>query len=276
MTDTDLSVLFTEARSAVGALTEPIEIDEHLQAWIVPEGYEVQEHDFHSTVAASPRRRKSKSTFIDVDSFVEFVDRHATDATVIFTKEDGGALAVFNDGAPQQPGWRDDAAAFTPKHTPEWKAVTGIDGNYLEQTVFAEWLEDNLRIVTAPDAADLIELAQSFKASKSSFFRSDRRLANGQVQLEYVENVTASGGKADSIKIPEKVTLSLAVFKGEEPQPLELRFRYRLKEGVVTFGLRSINKDIFHDDAVLALHDRIATGLNTDMPVLNGEPSDRC
>ena len=121
--------------------------------------------------------------------------------------------------------------------TVPWQRWTAVDGKAISQVELAELVEDRIVDIAEPAGADLLELAQSLQATKSVEFRSDQRLANGAVNLKFVENIEASAGRDGSMVIPTKITLVVAPFQGADPVPVQVRFRYRLVAGKLSFVL---------------------------------------
>src|SRR4029077_18718642 len=99
---------------------------------------------------------------------------------------------------------------------------------------FAEFLEDNARDVAADgpvSAADLLEVAQEFHAHTRVNFSKGTRLATGQTQLTYVEDVQATAGSRGEIVIPSEFALAIVPYEACAPAVVPARFRCRLANG---------------------------------------------
>lgn len=103
-------------------------------------------------------------------------------------------------------------------------------------TQLAEHIETSLLEIISPTAADMLELAQSFHATKSAIFKSDQRLATGQVQVRYEETIAAQAGRNQDMEIPAIFILSLAPFEGSPEYELTARLRFRLADGSLRIG----------------------------------------
>lgn len=106
----------------------------------------------------------------------------------------------------------------------------------LAQTAFAEHVEESLLDITAPPAADMLEIAQSFQATTKVAFESGHRLNSGQQQLTYVEETGAKAGRKGELTIPQTFELALAPFEGSATYKVSARLRYRIGDGQLRIG----------------------------------------
>lgn len=122
-----------------------------------------------------------------------------------------------------------------------------------------------------PTAAEFLELAQNFQATKAVNFASGTRLGNGQNQLVYEETIQARAGERGQLEIPETFTLGIPVFEGDAAYSLIARLRYRIQDGklVLWYDLDRPHKII--DDAVKQL--RVAIEAETGLVGFNGTPA---
>jgi uncharacterized protein YfdQ (DUF2303 family) len=211
--------------------------------------------------ADAPRRAAGIVQLVTTDSLVTYLHRHTRPEAINGSVDDQRcslyvdlpnftAITVLNDHSYDGPGWRDDRATLKWQPTPGWQRWAGVDRKMLQQDEFSELIEDGLTEIATPSGADLLELAQSIRATTSANFRSDRRLQNGRVQLTYVEEVDARAGADGQMEIPADITLVLAPFQGAEPVTVKARLRYRVTGGKLTLGIILNNPDIVLADAV--------------------------
>lgn len=231
-----------------------------------------------------PQRKTAKVVLADADSFITYVGRHsAPRATTLWgDAEQGRIIAVLNDHerhpldgetveeGEDLPGWGDHRAQLTLKNTPDWDHWTKADGKLLPQAAFAEHLEDGAEAIRVPDAATMLEIAQSFHAKKGVSFASDKRLASGQVQLTYEETIKAKAGEKGTLEIPEMITLGLAPFEGNDPYEVLARFRYRIIDGNLAMGYKLIRPDRVRRAAFTDIVTAVSDG--TGHPVMSGAP----
>jgi uncharacterized protein YfdQ (DUF2303 family) len=143
------------------------------------------------------------------------------------------------------------------EHTDEWKHWTSLDKQLVGQTDFAEHIEQGLKEIVEPPAADMLELAQTFHAAQSASFRSATRLHNGITQVQYDEEVDASAGRSKQLEIPQEFTLAIAPFVGEEPYRVTARLRYRLSSGNLKLGYQLVRPADVVRDCLSSIADRL-------------------
>jgi uncharacterized protein YfdQ (DUF2303 family) len=165
-----------------------------------------------------PRRKHGEVRIDAPESFCSFVDRHSENDTLVYAHLDSVQLvAVFNDAAADYAGWADHRALMTLQTTPEWKRWVQSDGKLMNQGDFAEFIEDGSLEIVEPDAATMLELAQTFEAKTNVEFKSSTILESGQRRLDYEETIAAKAGTKGQIEIPKELTLGLSPFVGVQP-----------------------------------------------------------
>lgn len=238
---------------------------------VVPEGYE--SHTFERLLPA-PTRHTGRATFNDAASFIRYVGEYSGAATARLYYQvtpSPAFVAVLNHRTAGSPSWGDHRAVYNAPLSPEWKTWTASDGKRMKQEEFALFIEQNLPDVIMPTAAEFLELAQNFQATKAVNFASGTRLGNGQNQLVYEETIQARAGERGQLEIPETFTLGIPVFEGDAAYSLIARLRYRIQDGklVLWYDLDRPHKII--DDAVKQL--RVAIEAETGLVGFNGTPA---
>lgn len=265
-----LAVIDAATRAA-----KPKALDDRNQVYtlLVPEGAKAEVIDVKDYLDANldaPRRTSGTYRLATVASFVDYVKAHETDAQTIWVDEKARKVtAVFNDATPAAPAWRDHRAELALRLTDEWAHWTSKDGSLIGQEDFAEHIEDGVGEITEPDGATMLEIAQSFHATTNASFRAAHRLADGQVQVQYDEEVTASAGKKGELQIPQTFKLAVAPFVGEDRYALTARLRYRIQGGKLRIGYKLDHPERALRDAV----ELIAERLRSDFTVFLGEPA---
>lgn len=240
--DTDLARLFEEAAAAQLAHIEPSTID---GIWITThrDDYTVDLLD-NEDVLPRPRRARGTVHVDETTSFIAYVNRHAgTDTVVYVDPRSARAIAVFNDHQEvnavddtRVAGWRDLRARLIWQKTDAWKLWLGGDRKMVEQEAFAERIEEGLGEIVSPAGADLLEIAQSFKAAIGINARSARYLRDGRVSIAWEETIDATAGPDGAMTIPNHIELAIAPFEGSQPRTINARLRYRLKGRELTLG----------------------------------------
>lgn len=177
-----------------------------------------------------PKRLRAQIDVRTVDSFVHYVARFLTPGTLLVgddTAQRVDALLDYHESA-LMPSHSEHRCRLQLEATPEWKAWAAGDKKRFNQADFAQFLEDNLVDIVAPEGATVLEVARSLEAAKAVNFRSSLRLDNGERQFLYEETVSGSAGKG-TLKVPEVFTLGLQPFRGSDRYRVEARLRYRIE-----------------------------------------------
>lgn len=221
-----------------------------------------------------PRRQRGTVTVHDWTDFAQLVNRLVDPyhTTVWCNADNGTFTAVFDDhGADQVAGWRSHTATLKLKDDPDWVRWLKADNNLMSQEAFALFLEDVAHTVIEPDAATLLEVATTFRATKKADYKGGVRLDNGDVEFAYSEQTQASsGGKSGKLEIPQKFTVRIAPWRGVDPVDLTARLRYRFDNGTLGIGFSLLRPDRAKDDAFEGIHTRLREQINSDAPMFQG------
>lgn len=218
-----------------------------LHSVVVPEGAHVEIIDLEEHLEAfrdRPRRKIGTVQVHDAPAFIAYLSKHALPETEVWADLANQQLvAVINanmgqtgDGVEDYAGWGDHRVKLVLHKTPAWVAWAGNDKKLMAQSSFAEHVEERLPDFVTPPGADMLELAQSFKAATNVAFESSRRLKSGETTLEYREQTEATAGKKGNIAIPDVFALGIAPFDGAEGYKVNARFRYRITDGTLLLG----------------------------------------
>lgn len=252
---------------------------------VVPEGSEV--HPFKELLARPINLEQSVSLNTAKD-FIAYVSRYADKNSLVFVDVLEGKFkavldyhkvdnSIENEGAELSPRHCKHIARFVAEKTPEFKKIENHSGRKFSQTEFALFLEDVMPYINQPDAAVLYEIVQTLNAKTNVDFKSGIRTDNGQVQLTYNETIEARAGNAGNLSIPEQIVFGIQVHRGGNHYALPARFRYRIKEGVITFWYdldqleKAIEKSM--EDTVEYVRHGKTVGNDEVQGQLNGIPS---
>jgi uncharacterized protein YfdQ (DUF2303 family) len=206
---------------------------------------------------------QQRPTFRDIPSFIAYVLRFKDERTQLWANEQKGTIIAVLDyhraasgpaNAPDvgslQPERCAHIATFTAEAPPEWQEWVAKDGEAQNQEAFATFIEDQAPFIVDPDAARMLEIALSLQVSSQHTFSRAMRLDNGQVQLNYVENLDGRAGSKGDVVIPKVISVSLAPFIGCERRKVEARFRWRLEGGRMSlwfdlFRIQDIQREAF-------------------------------
>lgn len=219
---------------AIRGLPPTFVVDGAIPFVMLPQGCDVKNLEKY---LLTPTRKRGTVTLFDVEGFINLFNLHKTENShIYFNRAECKIKAVFDDDGADAPGWKEHQAVYQCPFTKEWQTWNALSGRSQNQTEFAEFLENNLPDIHSfekdqPTAAQLLEVATSLKINKKVNFASAHRLNNGQVSLEYVEDIQGAAGAKGQIKIPEKFWIAIPIFENGATYQIECRFKYRLKDG---------------------------------------------
>lgn len=207
----------------------------------------------------APNRRRGTFYPATVESLIAYVERHRGDATTVWVHPTEGVIvAVLDDHSPTEAAWRQHRAQLTLIQTEEWKFWMQGNKQWFDQETFAERLQDGLPDIAVPDAAELLEIAQTLQGTTEAKFRSGVNVSNGEVKIQYDESVEATAGKHGDLAIPEVFKLAIAPFVGSEGVEVTARLRWRVNSGMVKLGYSLEQPDRIVQEALERISDRLA------------------
>jgi uncharacterized protein YfdQ (DUF2303 family) len=193
----------------------------------VPPGHSLKELPNDSYLPPWVRQRLIVD---DRASLTAYAARHRNSNSIIIADYDAGTVSARLDWHPHN----DDAAhgsAAADAHTvtlrlrpsEEFTRWDAMEGKLHSQEDFARFLEENSSDVGFPEAATMIEISRDFEATVGQSYKSSVRLDNGDRKLRFESETRA----LNEVVIPQKFTLNIPVYNGEEPEDLTANFRWR-------------------------------------------------
>lgn len=253
--------------------------------WVaLPQGHTLKEVD-HEALGRGPRRAKLTAEFSDVKSFIDYVNYHASERSVVWAKFDPATRtlafeAVLDEYPSDDTRWRGMRATYGPKTAHEWKVWTGADRKSMPQIDFAQFIEENSRDVHQgtqgmPSSIDMLKLATEFQASADKRVRSVTRLQSGGVRLEYVNDDDQQ--TVETMRAFERFEVAVPVFwslpaSGEKvaAYPITARLKYRQVQAAVNFTFELIRPDLVYQTAALQIIEQVRLGLAPTVQLLMG------
>lgn len=205
-------------------------------------------------LAERPFRLHQCVTLQTPESFIAYYNRFAdTDSVIFFDIDKNKFEAVLDyheaDDGENEPRHGLHKAYYTCPKTPEWSQWEQNDNKKMSQEDFALFIEDNLREITSPEPATMLEIATSLKAKMDVDWQSNIKLDNGQVQMAYRETINGQAGVTGQLEIPQIIELTLQPFVGGPAYPLQARFRYRVNGGNLVMWYTLVRPRRIIDDA---------------------------
>lgn len=215
-----------------------------------------------------PRRKTGTVQLHDPASLLAFVEKHSTIATEMYAdvkKVKVTAVLNSHEGSdesldPGLAGWSDHRAEFRLEPTVAWEAWRAHDQAWLDQTAFAEFIEDHMSDIATPDAATMLEVAQSISAKTKASFQSSKRLSNGQTSIEYREEIDGKAGEAGHLQIPTDIVLAITPFEGVPTYEVKARFRYRINKNQLVLSYKLLEPERITRHAFDAVVETISAG----------------
>lgn len=204
---------------------------------IVPEGFAVRALPDADRL---PPRPATRITVDDRASLSAYANRFRLDHSVIIADFDDGTISARLDWHPAVNGKAvgpagADSHSVTLKlrWSEEFERWNAVEGKLMEQEDFARFLEENSSDVGFPEAATMVEISRDFEATVGQTYKSAVRLDNGDRRLVFETDTRAQNG----VVIPQRFTLDIPIYNGEEPDTLTCLFRWRASgDGRVRLG----------------------------------------
>lgn len=257
--------IFTEALAAVAAKAPSHATPDGGSIIIVPEGYKAEKVP---PLERPLPRIVQNVTLHDRDSFVSYVNRFkAGQSTQIFAEPgflaNGQAriVAVIDYHLNSQADYGVHTATYAPRFSDQWTRWQNACKAPLKQAEFAEFVEEVRSDIVDPDAAKLLDIVRTFKASKRVDFDSVVYQPNGDVKLGYEERTEQKGSSG---ALPEQMSLGIPVYFRGSPYKVPVLVRYRVGGGGVQFALKIDRSDVIEDTAFAELTSAVkeATGID--------------
>lgn len=229
----------------------------------------------HERFNDRPRRPVANVQVRDAAGFTAAVQQRKFQAFAVYADDESMALtAILNDDYGQTAGWRDNRVVLALRPTPEWTHWKSLDGSLVDQKAFALHVEDGLKEIIRPSAADMLDLAQTFQATTAAKFKGGQRLATGERQFTYEEDIDAKAGSAGQVAIPDTFTLRISPFFGAAAVDIDARFRFQLRAAELKLGYKLDRPDDVARQAFRTCVEDVAEALDVE-PVNGVAPSAR-
>ncbi len=251
----DMQAVIDAARAA----GTPAELDPSKPlAFAIPVDAKLELPDLHAW-RDRPKRATGVYRPATVEAFTSYVSEFdGTQATVWVHPTSGKIVGILDDNVDGLTGYAEHRAVLDLATTPEWNYWAEHDNQMMTQADFAEHIEGGLEEIAEPDAATMLEIAQSFHATSAAAFRSSTRLVSGEQRLQYDEEIKASAGSSGDLTVPTMILLAVAPFIGEDRYKVAARLRFRLHAGKLTLGYKIDRPDAVKRDALESVAERLA------------------
>jgi uncharacterized protein YfdQ (DUF2303 family) len=212
---------------------------------VVPQGHAIKEVPFERE---APLRIEESPRFADVASFAAYVNRYKTDATLLFADRGAGRIeAQLDYHLPGAPSHNTHSAKLPVQFSEEFTRWNGACGVRLSQEQLALLLDERIDDIRDPAGAEVLSTIQNFGLRRTATLKSAINLNNNAVQLNYEETDAGRGGGA--VLVPTSFVLGLPIYEGGKAYKVEVRLRYAVRDGAVTFTLTILKRTALLKDA---------------------------
>ena len=237
---------------------------------VAPAGY--QPHELHH-LAERPHRTEADVLVNTAGSFIAYVKKYRRPDTAVFCDlERGRITAVIDYHSPDQPDWRQHTVRLDCTKTQEFKDWEERNHRGMNQTEFAEFIEDHLEDIVDPPGAQMLEICTTMRFKTKIAFNKAIRLQDGQTQLIYSEDTESGAGAKGELRIPDAIKLGIQVIEDGPHYELEAKFRYRIHDGILKLWYKLMRPDKAFRAAVLDVHKTIDEQLGDQTLIIMGTP----
>jgi uncharacterized protein YfdQ (DUF2303 family) len=223
---------------------------------IIPEGMKVHNISDERYIPDHIRQSVQMINPTSLSAYVKAYKDKDGATTIFADPHRQNIAAILNYHTPDKANRIDHNATLVVQFDPIYHAWQKLDGIWIDQVDFARFLEEHAGEITAPDPAQIIEIARSLEVSTQIEFKKAVNLSNDTVQLNFVQQ--DSTRTAGSFEIPKAVTISTPVYFGGAPQEIKFFFRYSAKNGGLKFKLDMFRKSYIERDAFLGIASTVA------------------
>ena len=237
----------------------------------------------------APARRTGSASADTLASFIDLVNRHKDEQSVIFGQTrwpDPKLTAVMNyDSAGSEPRHGDHRVIYAFPLTEEFKIWVGFNGKPLKQDEFAAFLEEHAAELAAPSDAEVNEYQRLFGeqfATPSEVIQLSRhlevfvaarakqgiRLQTGERTVEFSEEHQNAGG--EKVTIPGIFMVSVPAFVDGDAVRIPARLRYRISGSNISWFYQLYRwENYLREEVEHALFDAAE---KTKLPKFQGAP----
>lgn len=258
-----------EIRDLVSAT---LKTDTSIPSVVIPSSFNVASLE---EFQLSPSRIRQNANLISPGSLIAYITRFRDERSVVFadkTKTRIVAVLDFHKNA-ESAHWGEHKAVYSCPFSDEWKAWSACDSNKMDQIQFAEFLENNINCVapisdnySGPSGTELLEMVLAFQETRKVEFKSVTRLSDGTRQFTFNDDKTGGG----NTKIPEKICLAISPFHNGTKYQIDVRIRYRLRDGELVLWYELIEPKKIIEDAFQEIVVDMEAQLGNDLPIYEG------
>nr|WP_223215782.1 DUF2303 family protein [Rhizobium herbae] len=235
-----------------------------------------------------PERKTGTAIAETLESFIDLVDRHKQENSVIFAKTDWrkpSLTAVIDYHSGTDPDNGKHRIHYQFPLSEEWNAWLAVDGKQMAQAQFAEFIEDHIADLSTPDfneaedfekmfsakvafPNDIVMLSRGLQINAETRVKQVIKLQTGEAQITFEEDHKNAHG--EPLVVPGVFILQIAPFFMGEAKRIPVRLRYRLSGGELKWTFQLYRPDRYITEQVRT--DLEAAAAETSLPKFEGSP----
>lgn len=242
----------------------------------------------------APDRREGTAKLAELDSLIEHANRFKDSDSALWAEPSESApkltavLDYHRHGADGAPRFGRHRGVYAFPLSDEWHAWVEKNAQQMQQSAFAEFLEDRIQDIADPEGAFANAKAFAEQLGISGFASPSRLLALSRGLSVHVDDrvtnkVDLSSGEATihfetshtddegaPLNVPRAFLIRLPVFRAGAAYQLAVRLRYRVSGGRVmwSYEIHGVKRAL--DDAFREACERAKEG--TGLPLFFGQP----
>lgn len=235
-----------------------------------------------------PERKIGTASVDTIESFIELLDRHKTENSVIFADTDWNKpslTAVVDYSGQTDADFGAHRIRYDFPRSEEWKVWVGKHSKPLGQVDFAEFIEDHIQDLSAPDTLeeeqferlfsckvgypnDLVMLSRGLQINAEVRVKTALKLQSGESQIVFEEDHKNADGQP--ISVPGVFIINIPIFHGGASTRIPVRLRYKLRDGAIAWTFMLHRPDVYITEEVRRDLERAAR--ETELPKFEGRP----
>lgn len=236
-----------------------------------------------------PERRTGTAAIASLQSFIDLVNRHKDEHSVIFGQPRWPSpklTAVLDyhqsDGSPRNGEHR---ITYDFPLTEEFQAWVKHNAKAMEQVEFAAFLEEHAAELASPTEAEMIEfeplmkerfgppneiirLSRELEVHVGAKVKRQERLQSGERTIQFQEEHSSAGG--EKVDVPGLFMVQVPAFLDGQPVRIPARLRYRIKAGDIVWFYQLYRWEFWL--RVQCQSDLFKAAKETELPSFEGEP----
>jgi uncharacterized protein YfdQ (DUF2303 family) len=237
-----------------------------------------------------PERKQGTATVSTLESFIDLVNRHKTEHSVIFAKTEWpqpslAAVIDYHEIGDGKPSWGKHKVHYPFPVTEEFKGWIDGDAKMMTQGDFAEFVEEHAAELATPTndeqrefeqlfqtafatPAEMVMLSRGLQVNVNHVVKNAVKLQSGETEVVFTEEHASATG--EKLVVPGIFMIQVRAFRDGNPVRIVARLRYRKSGGSLGWFYQLYRwKD--------RLVERVSGDLNiaataTELPAYKGTP----